>query len=476
MQTLPFTLRIPIEESLRFARLSGDYNPLHLNAEMARRMRFGTTVVHGMHTCLAVLEQWLANNPQPIALSSIQVQFFRPVPSGASMVVNLDEATDHRLRWTLRAEGRKSGRMQVSWVDRPSQEDDSRIAAPEAPFPDICQVRTLEQVRDLSGQSRAVLDRHLLAALFPALERGLHAQALAVLLAATRLIGMECPGRDALFAGFSIRFDHAWPGDSALRYRIIQVDERIDRVVVALSGSGAEGELEAFFCPPPVRQSGMEEIHDQLRGRSWGAMRALIVGGSRGLGELTAKLIAAGGGEVAISHCLGYRDARRVQEEIRAWGGSCTLFAHDVLNPDAGDPFPMADSATHLFYFASPRIQLDPWGGWKPELFQTYCRYYVTGFLETVKRMARTGPHPTPLKIFYPSTLFLDRPEAGAAEYAAAKAAGEAVCHHLKHQYPYMTCDAARLDRTLTDQTASMPHLTTDPLRLMMERMQRLTD
>ena len=38
-------------------------------------------------------------------------------------------------------------------------------------------------------------------------------------------------------------------------------------------------------------------------------VRALVIGGSRGLGEITAKIIAAGGGDVWITYRRGKEDA-----------------------------------------------------------------------------------------------------------------------------------------------------------------------
>ena len=59
--------------------------------------------------------------------------------------------------------------------------------------------------------------------------------------------------------------------------------------------------------------------------------KALIVGGSRGLGEVTAKCIAAGGGEVYITFHRGSADAIRVSREIGDGGGECLNFQFDVL-------------------------------------------------------------------------------------------------------------------------------------------------
>ncbi|MDZ7782386.1 MAG: MaoC/PaaZ C-terminal domain-containing protein [Halioglobus sp.] len=48
--------RITTEESQQFARLSGDFNPLHLDPIAARRTQFGRTLIHGVCGTLRALD------------------------------------------------------------------------------------------------------------------------------------------------------------------------------------------------------------------------------------------------------------------------------------------------------------------------------------------------------------------------------------------------------------------------------------
>ncbi len=55
----------------------------------------------------------------------------------------------------------------------------------------------------------------------------------------------------------------------------------------------------------------MNEVGPHVSANEFTGAAALVVGGSRGLGELTAKLLAAGGGRVTITYAYGEGDALR---------------------------------------------------------------------------------------------------------------------------------------------------------------------
>ena len=75
MKKKQFTL----ENQLRFAKLSGDYNPIHIDKIAARRMIFGMPIVHGIHALLWALDTWLQNANETISISSIKVFFEKPI-------------------------------------------------------------------------------------------------------------------------------------------------------------------------------------------------------------------------------------------------------------------------------------------------------------------------------------------------------------------------------------------------------------
>src|SRR5438552_11182329 len=188
--------------------------------------------------------------------------------------------------------------------------------------------------------------------------------------------------------------------------------------------------ITAFARPRPPTHDAIEVVCRAVTRDEFAIVRALVVGGSRGLGEITAKIIAAGGGDVWITYYSGREDAQRVTEEIRSAGFKCSCLRFDATAPeDLAGQFEIAWRPNQLYYFATPPISLETGDWFSPEKFHTFCRFYVNAFASTVGCVLRLGSED--LSVFYPSTIFLERFQEQSTEYCAAKAAGELVCQHL---------------------------------------------
>jgi len=181
----------------------------------------------------------------------------------------------------------------------------------------------------------------------------------------------------------------------------------------------------------------MKELSGLVGPAEFAGSTALIVGGSRGLGELTAKLIATGGGRVIVTWRTGKDDAQRVVNEIRSAGGECEAIGYDAGKPATDQLDRLEDAPTHAYYFATPGI------------FRPQSSLFA-GEL-------------------YPSSVSVtDRPQ-GMTEYTMAKAAGEVLSADMNTTLAPLHVTVRRLPRLPTDQTASVvPSETALPLDIML--------
>ena len=307
-----------------------------------------------------------------------------------------------------------------------------------------------------SGELSLWLDRAAAAARFPHALAVLPAPQIAQLLAVTRLVGMHCPGLRSVLLGMQIDFSDP-PQDQAPRlvYRVERALRGASLVQLRLSAPGLSGSVDTLYRPGPQAQASLETVRERVREGEFAEQVALVVGGSRGLGEVTAKLIAAGGGRLAITYHRGREDAERVTQAIRAAGQRCEMLQCDSENAAGlAQQLRALDFApTHLYYFASPKIFVKRGGEFDPGLFARFRAAYVEGF-EALCRVCRSaGAHS--LHAFYPSSTALDESVKNLEEYVAAKRAGEERCTELARSDPALEIVTRRLPRIATDQTST---------------------
>jgi NAD(P)-dependent dehydrogenase (short-subunit alcohol dehydrogenase family) len=304
----------------------------------------------------------------------------------------------------------------------------------------------LEQIRDASGQVEPELDRDALSGCFPALASKADPSQLACMLATTRLVGMICPGLHSLFSELLLKFGpQETDSGGTITWHTGFCHDELRFAELLLQSDGLNGRIGAFVRPPPVHQTGTAELKAMVPGCPFAGRNALVVGGSRGLGEVAAKLLAAGGADVALSYAAGEADAGRIVGDIGSAGGSARALHLNIDDPELPE-----GHFSHVYYFASPKIRQGPRGKFDHTLFQSYLSFFVTGFETLVRAL------PAPVEIVYPSTVFVHQPEARFAEYIAAKAAGEALCDYLDTHRAGITVRVVRLPRLRTDQNATV--------------------
>jgi acyl dehydratase len=438
----------------RFAAASGDRNPMHMDALQARRMQAGAPVVHGVHLLLWALDAFSAAKPDLPPVRSIRAQFSKFVYLDQPVEVVLQQQDSKRARLSILVENTIRTKVTCGFdgsvEDGPTEEASSPDleSSMKAPM-DL----DLESIAGRSGHFRFAMTPDVALDLFPSATRWLGTRRVAALAASTYLVGMVCPGLYSIYNELSVSSYTEPNEEEVLHFKVTEADFRYRSVEQRMSGGGLIGTVNSFIRTRPVSQVPIEALRNIVRPTEFSGSVTLIVGGSRGLGELTAKIIGAGGGRVIITWNRGKMDADRVADEIRAAGGSCEILPYDARRPAAEQLASLTESPTHFYYFATPHIFRPESEIFAAKRLDEFLDFYVRGFWELARALRDRQPG---ISMFYPSSVYVtDRP-AGMTEYSMAKAAGETLCADINQSWSPAKVLVRRLPRLPTDQTASV--------------------
>lgn len=482
MQTDHSHQRFTFRRQRAFAALAGDRNPMHMDATLARRFMFGGPVVHGVHLVMWALDHYCERRTEPLRLASLKASFPRPLLVGETAGLSLETTGDS-------VEARiDDGYQEVALVKALLESGGgaprgSSTSAADASETEVKRRRPLsipcrEPDFAEAASARGVISLHLdtvrAQECFPHLARHLPAVQLAEILATTRLVGMVCPGRNSVFSKLNLTFRPSDFDKSELRYEVVKAAESIFVIVLGVSGPGMQGQLHTFYRPPPQKQVDFTTARQQVASGEFKDQRALIIGGSRGIGEVTGKLICAGGGSVRTTYHRGQAEALNLVNELRRNGCDAGCLRYDVLADSDKWPSLLADGwrPTHVYYYATPFIFGKPRGSFSVERFGQFLDYYILGFARTVEAIRRliSGG----LVVVSPSSTAIDDLPAGMGEYATAKSAAETLCQYLQKTLRDTVFHCPRIGRLFTDQTATVvPVKTHDTLQVVLEVLLR---
>lgn len=443
-----------------FANMCGDRNPLHVDEVAARRLITGQPVVHGVHLLLQALEHWASG--KSCGINSIECSFDQPVSINDLVTFEQRELADGK--WHLTASVSASVCASITLFSSVQAPAKSRPAS--APVESKLSLRKIDgllvPLDEAPGSQLGVtmllpLTGSTADANFPQAAKVISVAAVKALAGLSYFVGMVCPGMHSIFSALRLSIANQAGGTDALEFGLQRHDPRFNLFIVNFSGA-LEGELRAFRRPPPQTQSTACELRQIVQAEEFAGTNALVVGGSRGLGELTAKLLGAGGANVLITYAKGKDDALRVAADINSAGpGTCTTLGMDLQNGNWAD-LKLDTSFDTVFYFATPRIFRKKTTVFDTNQFADFCHFYLEQF-QNLCLLLESRALGRDVKVYLPSTVFIETRPKGMTEYAAAKAASEVLADDLNRTLRHVKIIHSRLPRMATDQTSSVMEL-----------------
>ena len=214
------TRSIDLGRSLAFAALSGDFNPLHCDPVRRGGRCFAAA---SFTACMPA--------PRPRCMCAAGLPSSRSIPGSTPSSRSRYRLGPHsrsnaprsrKARFGSCSPSRGARAQTIRWNSVPQRKSRARLVAArhaKAAARDL----TFAEAAAANGASALALGRELYSREIPALAGAGPGRLVAVILAATRIVGMECPGQNSVFSGLSqsapIRTRRASLGCAIASYR-----------------------------------------------------------------------------------------------------------------------------------------------------------------------------------------------------------------------------------------------------------------
>lgn len=438
-----------------FSKFSGDYNPMHIDPTSARRFLFSEPVVHGINLVLSALEYWSSFNKCRFNLSNIKGEFFHPVFLDKEVLIEIKKNKNtHHLQ--IISQNKVCSSFYFKLNDNAVQETDNILDK----FPKKIKPKknNLESIRGSEGEISLELKTEYLGYLFPSLHKYSSFNQIASLLSSTRIVGMHCPGMNSIYSSFNFTFNNK---SSKTTFKLDKIN-RFGFATINVSGYFL-GNINAILRPDFVKQKKFNQVKKLVDKNEFENQSALIIGGSRGVGEVTAKILSAGGADVLITYNKGKEDARRICDDINSNDGKISMINYNINNPTIIKNF----QPTDIYYFATPNIFIGENNIFSSDIYNQFSKFYLSSFFNLVNYWEEKKV----VNFFYPSTVAVDEMPNNMLEYSLAKYSAERMCEFLENN-SNIKIFKPRIPRLATDQTVSfLPIKNNDPLEYMLKKL-----
>lgn len=446
--------RSQVEAFLDFSR---DRNPLHWDEAYARRTPFGQIVVPGMCAVLCGLGRGFAASSGHI--DRIRGAFRKPLFLDEEYTVQVSDTPHGELLINVGRGQSVSTEIRVSY----SSPDETRIASADSAEPTLHAGRAEAYSAENVRYSPAAASRPSLMRLFGLAPTLLSAGRLSALAWGSFVVGMEYPGRQALFSMFDFVFDDAAQDNDNCELVFPRIsgylDERFRRATLAGEGRGTVRKfaLAAYVRPEPV-EYGLDEVASAFTAvdERFRDKKVLVTGGTRGFGAVLSRGFLLSGSHVIATYHKEAQAGRDLESEGASRTRRVVACPIDLTSED--DCYRLASRVRETFGTLDIVVHNAALPV-RPRAFLEQSPAEFSAFVEPSIRMMSQLCY-TVLPCIRPGGFFIGVSSAYTRElpqlfshYVCYKIALEGLMQALAKEFTSLQFVVARPPRMLTDQT-----------------------
>ncbi len=446
--------KVSSEELSAFTEASGDWNPIHYDKEISRRYFTEKPIIHGILSLLKILNEYLFYSK--VHLISIKCNFKYPVYPDIEYKLFCEKLSNSSDNVYLFHEDNLLFNCNLKF------NNDFKKHFSKSNFKKPSKTKPLNQefknLKKSNGELILQIDENFFKKNFQSLIDNISKDSLASLVTTSRLVGMICPGLNSIYSSLDIVFNEHY-SKKYLYWEVTSASRKFLPVNISLNSSGLSGSLSAFYREEPVKQISIKELSKKIDKKNLSPQNILVIGGSRGIGEITAKLLSFRNANLKITYNKGLNDADRITNEINEFGFKATNSYLNILDSELLEKFfNTNEHFDQIYFYASPRIRNSRNKIFDYDLYENYNKYYIKPLIKLSKILSKIKNKKS--KVFFPSTIFIDEAKNNSfKEYQASKLLGELIGEDINSKFENIFIFSSRLPRLLTDQTSKIDGL-----------------
>lgn len=416
-----------------FSYLSNDYNPIHLDIEYSKKTSYNKPVIYGILIVLKALENLTCS--ARTKFKYINVEFIKYI--NVDDVINIEYNDD--LIIVYKNTNTICAKIVYSLID-----DESNLNLEDYNNNLNIPLNNAKPCEDYIYTLN--INSEYLKTNFKNIYKNFNLLQIYQIINLSTFVGMITPGLNSLFNSFEMNWvENNYEDMYTLDFKLNYFDNTYKTCFYNFNGKNTSGSIQSIYRPETIKQIKLKDIsivNDQFKNE-----KVLVIGGSRGIGEVISKIFYVGGAEVMITYNNSHNEALSICEES---DNNIKAIKYNVLH-DFKEINELIDNIefTKVFYMATPSMKETE--DFDIDNFDLYYNYYCKGFNLLLKNINKKSLD----YVFYPSSEYLNI-ENNFKEYTMAKKLGEDIIKSLIKNNKNIKFDCVRLPRLLTDLTNSI--------------------
>lgn len=423
---------------LEFAKKSGDFNPLHLDEKYSSRYLFGRRIAHGSLVLSLVLKKTtLAND----IITDLKCLFLKPIYINDFLNFEIKNYKNFQSIVVRKKNKEKVIDILIAKKNQKLNHQKFFLKRTYLKKKLIAKIREEKDIKKNIGKVKKI-NLYFKQKNFLTLSKNLFYFILLI----SKEIGMNFPGRRSLFLSCRFKLQNTQFKDS--NFKILEFDENLSSLTAEYNFGYYTCETKSLLLPNKKKIINTDKKLNLSLSKSF---FFLVIGGSRGLGFLTTRILLNSGFNVTSTYFLNKDELIKLKKIFPL---TLKIKKINILEKkDKRRILNMLHKYDYIFYFSSCKIIKT--GQYFDKQYFNNLKLFYLNFLQFIifnKNRLKSN-----CKVFFPSTIFLDDKFKAKqfSEYTKAKKEVENVSEkfnkvHRKLFYNY------RLKAFDTDQNYSL--------------------